>query len=292
MLDRRLRFGSLVVAFCLAWLWNGHAGAAASTRFRFLNASPDAPAMDVYLDGAAVGALQGRGFGIISAYLPIAPGTHSIKVYANGGTTVPLIDRNVDLPSGSASTIAATNVLASIEMQLLTDRPSASCSKAQVRVVHLAADLAAVDLRTSGPAPPVLLASNVSYPHATGYLTWPTSSFDLDIVLAGTTTRILLLAGLGITDSCASYSEFIVGSAEQPPAGANPIRIVQAVDQRVAPPTATAPPTDALRASPRQTTGSGPWLIFVFAVVAGAIGAAARDRRVSAQIDVNADHHG
>ena len=60
---------------------------------RVLHASPDAPEVDIYLDGAAVGdPLAGLAFGAISPYVAVPAGPHAIKVCATADATVCPID--------------------------------------------------------------------------------------------------------------------------------------------------------------------------------------------------------
>ena len=55
------------------------------SRVRVLHASPDAPAVDVYLDDAIVDALTNVPFGTLSDYLTIPAGSYNIKVFATAG---------------------------------------------------------------------------------------------------------------------------------------------------------------------------------------------------------------
>ena len=88
--------------------------AADPANVRVLHASPDAPAVDIYLDDAVCRALTNVPFGTISDYLPIPAGDHNVKVYATGATSDPVIDADVTVASGAASPLAATGALNSI----------------------------------------------------------------------------------------------------------------------------------------------------------------------------------
>jgi hypothetical protein len=221
-------------------------GAADTSKVRVLHASPDAPAVDVYLDDAIVGPLTNVPFGVISGYLDIPSGDHNIKVYATGDTTTPVIDADVTVAAGKAYTIAATDAVAAITAQVLVDAPSASCDTAQVRVVHFSADAPAVDVATAGAAPADAIVKNLSYPDATGYLDLPAGSYDLEVRLAGTSTVALDLPGVAIED-CKSYTVFAVGSAASPAVGGNALQVVVAVDATAkAGAKPTAPPTDTI----------------------------------------------
>ena len=113
-------------------------GAADGTAMvRVLHASPDAPEVDVYLDGVAVGdPLAGLSFGSLSQYVEVPAGPHAIKVCATADPAVCPIDvPEVSVEDGQQYTVAATNVLDSIEAQVLVDtgtrrwtRPSCASS--------------------------------------------------------------------------------------------------------------------------------------------------------------------
>jgi hypothetical protein len=238
----------------------GAASAADTASVRVLHASPDAPAVDVYLDDTKVSALTNVPFGVISGYLAIPAGAHNVKVYATGTTAGPVIDANVTVAAGKMYTIAATGPVSAITAQVIADAPSPSCTTAQVRVVHFSADAPAVDVATTGAAPADAVVKNLAYPTPTLYLDLPAGSYDLEVRLAGTTTVALPLPGVTIA-KCNSYSVFAVGSAASPAVGGNGLRVVVAVDATAsaATPTATPPATDTVIASTTSTTdGFGP----------------------------------
>jgi hypothetical protein len=245
----------LFAAGALALSVAGVASAADTAKVRVLHASPDAPAVDVYLDGAKVGALTAVPFATISDYLDVPAGTHDIKVYATGDTSAPVIDANVSVAAGKHYTIAATGAVAAITAQVIEDAPSPACDNAQVRVVHFSADAPAVDVAPAGAAPADAVVKKLAFPDATGYLSLPAGSYDLDVRLAGTTTVALALPDVAIK-ACDAYSVFAIGSAATPPVGNNPLQAVVAVDATAKPTSApTAPATDTI--DPTQPSADG-----------------------------------
>ena len=263
----------VLAAGALTFAMVGVASASEHAMVRVLHASPDAPAVDVYLDDAKVDALTNVPFGTISGYLDIPSGDHNIKVYATGTTTGAVIDANVTVASGSRYTIAATNALAAIEAQVIEDEPTPSCDAAGVRVIHLSADAPAVDVATAGAAPADAVVKGLEYPNATGYLELPAGSYDLEVRLAGTTTVALALPGVAV-EACNSYSVFAVGSAADPAVGGNALQVVVAVDataeaeeEGAAP---TPPATDTV-ISDASTSGEGSLGAALILLVAGAV---------------------
>jgi hypothetical protein len=251
-LTRSARFvaaGALLLSFA------GVASAADTAEVRVLHASPDAPAVDVYLDDTQVSALTNVPFGVISGYLPIPAGAHNVKVYATGTTTSPVIDADVNVAAGKMYTIAATGPVAAIAAQVIEDVPAPSCANARVRVIHFSADAPAVDVAVAGSAPADAVVKDLAYPTATGYLDLPAGTYDLEVRLAGTTTVALPLPDVAIAD-CKAYSVFAIGSAAAPPVGGNALQVVLAVDATATVP--AAPPTDVAPTVSSNAADAGP----------------------------------
>ncbi len=150
--------------------------AAGMAWIRVLHGSPDAPAVDVYVDDTT--AVTDLGFGSITDYTPVAAGSHAIKVCATGSTTVCPIDvPALAVADGMKYTIAATNEVAKITAQVITDAPSATMTDgAQVRVVHFSADTPAVDVLTTDGA--TKLVNDLAYPNPTAYLSLPANTYS------------------------------------------------------------------------------------------------------------------
>jgi hypothetical protein len=161
---------------------------AGTAMVRVLHASPDAPEVDIYLDGAPVGdPLAALAFGEISPYVAVPAGAHAVKVCATGDATVCPIDLpEVTVEADTSYTIAATNALADIEPQVLVDTTITDPASALVRVIHFSADAPAVDVLTQDGATTV--ASALAYPGATEYLSLEPGSYDLKVCATDDTT--------------------------------------------------------------------------------------------------------
>ncbi len=269
------RLGVLAAVLILAAITAVPVSAAGESRVRVLHASPDAPAVDVYLDGTKVDALVNVPFGTISDYLSVPAGSHQVTVYATGTTSSPVIDAALTFAAGKAYTVAATNALASIEAQLLTDAPAPTKAGAQIRVVHFSADTPAVDIAPDGAAPADAIVKNLSYPDATDYLDVPADTYDLEVRAAGTSTVALQLDPITL-DAGKAYSVFAIGSGAATPVGGNAVRVLAAVDATAAAPAgpaATTPPTDTTAPVSADASGSGTASVLVavlaIATVAG-----------------------
>lgn len=179
---------------------------------RVLHASPDAPAVDVKVNDANV--LTDVAFGTISSYLPVAAGTYNIKVCA-AGTTTCVIDANLTFADGVKYTVAATNLLASIEAQVITDGAVFDAANAQVRVVHFSADTPAVDVLTQDGT--ATIVNNLAYPNATGYLTLPANTYDLKVCADADNTLCPLDPAPLTLAAGTAYSVFAIGALTPAP---------------------------------------------------------------------------
>jgi hypothetical protein len=226
---------------------NTGAPASGMAGIRVLHASPDAPAVDVYLDGAK--AITGLAFGQMApalatgGYIDVAAGDHAVKVCATGSTTVCPIDvPKLTLADGHKYTIAATGPLASITPQVVDDMATQATESAQVRVYHFSSDTPAVDVITTA-TPPTKLVSNLAYPDASSYLTPAAGTITVKVCAAPGDT-VCPLGPLPLTvANGTTYSVFAIGSLEA--LLATPA------------PNPTQPPTDTIGAA-AGTDGNGP----------------------------------
>lgn len=272
----------LAAAFALVAITAVPAAAAGESRVRVLHASPDAPAVDVYLDGTKVDALVNVPFGVFSNYLTIPAGTHQVTVYATGTTTSPVIDASVPFDAGKAYTVAATNAVASIEAKVITDAPSPTAAGAQLRVVHFSADTPAVDIAPDGAAPADAIVKSLAYPDATGYLDVPAATYDLEVRAAGTSTVALQLDPITL-DAGKAYTVFAIGSGAATPVGGNAVRVLAAVDAVAAAPSVTIPPTDTTQTGPAASGTPLPALLMAAFAIAAIVSLVALPARARAR---------
>ena len=183
------------------------ASAQGNALVRVVHASPDAPAVDVYVDGNK--ALSNVPFFTASDYLPLPAGPHDIKVTPAGDANTAVIDaKGVSFEAGKAYTVAATGTLAEIKPTVYSDNLSApAAGKAHVRVVHASPDAPAVDIKVKGGA---ALISNLAFPKDSGYLPVDAGSYDLTVNAAGTDTVALELPGVKL-EAGKIYDIFAVG---------------------------------------------------------------------------------
>ena len=184
---RRIIFvvGSLLLVLGLTLPVGAQGG---NARIRVIHASPDAPAVDVFVDGKAV--LSNVGFPAISSYLSVPAGTHSLAVAPAGkGEGAAVIKANPTLEAGKAYTVAAVGFVANIKAEIYADNLSAPApGKAHVRVIHASPDAPAVAVKVKGG--PTLIQS-LAFPNASSYLPVAAGTYHLEVTPAGANTVVI-----------------------------------------------------------------------------------------------------
>jgi hypothetical protein len=166
------------------------AAPASEARVRVVHASPDAPNVDVVVDGATV--LSNVPFGAASVYLPVDAGNRQFQVRPAGSSTA-VIDANQDLDDGNDYTIIASGLVANISaLALRDDNAVPAAGQVRLRVVHGAPSAPAVDVYVTAPgadldaATPTL--TSVPFGAASDYLEVPAGNYQVRVTVAGTRT--------------------------------------------------------------------------------------------------------
>jgi hypothetical protein len=212
---------ALLVALALAA--PALAQGAPEAQVRVAHLSPDAPNVDVSVNGEPVAALQNVPYGTVSPYLPLPAGSQQVTVYPAGDDSQPVIDTPVDLAAGGAYTIGAVGLVSdgSLRAQVYQDdvTPPAQ-GNSKLRVVHASPDAGPVDVVPAGGAP---LVSGLGFPNASPYAQVPAGTYTLNVNAAGTNTTAISVPKATVA-SGGVYSAFAVGTAS---AGSLDVILVQ-----------------------------------------------------------------
>jgi hypothetical protein len=172
------------------------AGAQSSAALvRVAHFSPDAPAVDVYVDGDRV--LSGVEYPAVSEYLELPAGSHELAVRPAGAaaSSDPVIEATASVKAGAAYTVAAVGALADIKAAVFGDDLGApAAGKAKVRVLHAAPEVPAVDVAVEGGP---TLFEGVEFPEATDYAEVDAASYPVQVKAAGG-DDVLLEADLAV----------------------------------------------------------------------------------------------
>jgi hypothetical protein len=179
---------------------------------RVVHASPDAPAVDVLVNGDV--AFDGLAFKGITDYASLTPAAYNVQVVPAGVSEPVVIEADLALDAITDYTVVAVGRLDNIEPLVLVDdnRPPAA-GKAHVRFVHASPDAPAVDIAVQGG--PVLF-NNIAFKETGSYLPVDAGTYDLEVRLVGTETVALEIPGVRLQDG-AVYTVFAMGLVEGEP---------------------------------------------------------------------------
>jgi LPXTG-motif cell wall-anchored protein len=192
---RKLIVGSLLALIATLALVPSAFAQAGNAKVRIIHASPDAPAVDVYVNGAKT--LTNVPFFTASDYLDLPAGSYRVQVTPTGQpASAAVIDATATIEAGKAYTVAATGAVANIQPTIIVDDLSApAAGKAKVQVYHFSPDAPAVDVKLAGGA---TLVPNLAFPAASGYLEVDAGTYDLQVTPAGASAVVIDLPGTAL----------------------------------------------------------------------------------------------
>lgn len=186
-----VRLCLLVLGWCLL---SGCGGSSTGTgNLRFVQASPDAPQVNLLVDGKSVATTLG--YSNATGYISVAAGSRHVQVVpVNGGS--PVLDTSVSVTSSANQTLIMTGLKASTHSVLLTDSGTTSTTGDQsVRVVEAATAIAAADVyivpagaSIAGVSP---AAASLTFGADTGYQLVPTGAYQVLMTTPGTKNTFL-----------------------------------------------------------------------------------------------------
>ena len=181
---------------------------------RILHASPDAPAVDVYINKDKI--ISGMKFKELSEYLPIDEGSYDIKIFAAGNKpkkSDPVLEKNLTFTAGEASTLAVSGMLEDLELNEFSDDHATIEDEAKLRVIHLSPDAPKVDVYSLDTP----IVTDLGFPKATDYQTLPEGEYSLDIRPAGQEQAVFNVPNVELKKG-ENYTAFAVGLLKGEPA--------------------------------------------------------------------------
>ena len=177
---------------------------------RIVHASPDAPAIEVYLDGQRV--LAALTFAAASPYVTVPAGMHRLRATAAGTASGDkgLIDTMIDLQSGQAYTVVAADTAAKMVSVVVPDRMALpDADKTAVRLFHASPDAPSVaDVAVAGGGPVVF--KNLAFKAGTDYAEVAPGAYRFEVRPAGTTQAIATTPQIDLVGG-KTYTIFAMG---------------------------------------------------------------------------------
>lgn len=225
--------GSIVAMGAVATQPDGEGDTQQTSYVRVVHASPDAPAVDVSVEGETV--LSNVTFGTVSDYLSLEAGTYNVSIASTENGSL-VFEGELTLDPRMVTTVAASGEIGEgTESQLLpvTYDDTAwtpESDESALRVVHLSPDAPTVDVTAANGS--VVLADNVSFRESSGYVTVPAGDYTVEIRAATATNDGAVVATVDASlAGGTAYSALAVGylNASAAPADA-PFRVVATED--------------------------------------------------------------
>jgi hypothetical protein len=200
---------------------------------RIINATPDAPRLDLYQDSSALA--FNLDFGTVTSYIQLAPGAYNISANTAGTRQVLSAAKTTFTTSGQYTVLIGNNA-ASLQQLILTDQSQpAPPGQTALRFINEATRAGAVDIylvpagqRANSVTP---LVTGIAFGANTGYLNVSTGTYSLAMLPAGSSpsgTTIAAYTGPQMTYSIGAARTIIL--IDQPLVTTPGLRVITAED--------------------------------------------------------------
>jgi hypothetical protein len=200
---------------------------------RIINATPDAPRLDLYQDSNALA--FNLDFGTVTSYIQVAPGAYNITANT-AGTRQALSTAKINFTTSGQYTVLIGNTVASLQQSTLADQSQpAPPGQIALRLINQATRAGAVDIylvpagqKVNAVTP---LVTGIAFGTNTGYINVPIGTYSLAMLPAGTvptSTTLATYAGPQVAYSPGAARTIIL--IDPPQASTPGIRVITAND--------------------------------------------------------------
>lgn len=173
---------------------------------RVFNASPDAPAVDIYINGGLI--FKNIKFKDFTEYVQLSMGQYKMEVYPVGQMDKPVLAQNIQVPQKQVITIAATGNFEDLQLipYIEGDADGLAMNQSRVRLIHLSPDAPEVDVLINGQ----IVFNNIGFMDATDYIKVVSGTYNIVVNLAGTNDTVLTFSPQ--LNSQKVYTIYVVGN--------------------------------------------------------------------------------
>ena len=173
---------------------------------RVVNASPDAPPLDVISNGNTASPLvSSLAFESFTPYLSLTPGSYTFTVTPASNTSQVLSTQALTLNAGSEQTIYALGMYASLGTEVTSDNRRRVATAAKLRIIQGSPGASFVDVYLTAPGSGIasMVPTFVGIPFAgdTGFEQFAAGSYDLTVTTSGTQTILIGPTTVTITNT-------------------------------------------------------------------------------------------
>lgn len=181
-----------------------------SAGLRVAHASPDAPAVDVSVDGGV--AVPGLKFRSVTDYLEIPAGEHTVAVNVAGTDTTVFGPVTLDLAADDHTAIARGEVTSSdttFTVSVRQDTNGANLDdEARIRAIHASPDAPAVDVTVDDGA--LTVFDDLAYFGSSDYAVVPAGTYEIEIRPGGGGSPVFEVPGVTLAAG-STYTAFAEG---------------------------------------------------------------------------------
>ena len=185
------------------------------TCVRILHAVPNAPNVDIYLNGSLIA--SNLAFGKISKYMQISPGEYEFQLYPTGTYDKPLLSQNIQLISNSNYTVSIVTLANNLFLfRLKDDNVPSSKSQSLLRFINLSSNAPLLSLALPNG---VTLFNEAEYLETTGYYQLSPGIYNFEILLGSSQITTKYINNITL-DGGKFYTIYIIGLFnDKPPLG-------------------------------------------------------------------------
>ena len=185
------------------------------TSVRILHAVPNAPNVDVYLNGYLI--TNNLAFGKISKYTELSPGEYEFQLFQSGTYGKPLLTQNVQLIANANYTVSIVTLANALFLfRLKDDNVPATKSQALLRFINLSSNAPLLSLALPNG---VTLFNEAEYLETTGYYQLSAGIYNFEILLGSSEVATKYINNITL-DGGRFYTIYIIGLFnDKPPLG-------------------------------------------------------------------------
>lgn len=179
---------------------------------RLLNASPNAPAVDVYFNGQLI--TSNLAYKDFTEYMSTSPGLYNVKVFPHGKVSSPIIDTRMKIPTDSILTLALANNLEEIQiLPYLEPKLPIPPGNAYVKFVHLSPGTPNVDITLPNGT---VLFKDVEFEEGTDYIPLKVGTYTIEAKPTGSDKTVLTVPNINLKPN-RFYTIYAVGYLDGTP---------------------------------------------------------------------------
>ncbi|MGM9988209.1 MAG: DUF4397 domain-containing protein [Bacillaceae bacterium] len=187
-----------------------------ASQIRFIHASPNAPTVDVVLDGQKIA--TGVKFKDVTELINVSPGKHKVEIMPSGATGDKKLTKELNILPGRSFNVVATNDVSNLELTILLNEPCKADGKAHIRVGNLSPDAPNVDTFIKNKN---LVIKNIPYRNVSKSVAIDPGIASVEVRPVGTENVVVNIPSMDVKAN-SSYTLLIVGMAK----GTSPLTVI------------------------------------------------------------------